>query len=143
MNILKTSIVLAALTVTSAAQAAALGVSINEQPRPGVPQARWTTVTVGDTYTQNQNAKFNYSVSNYTVNLTWTTNTGATGGCNIYYDVNKDSSTKFEDQVAKRRYDTTKAILTNLKQGDELFIQSAFGRDGDPCEVTLRHKIGL
>ncbi|MBQ4810784.1 hypothetical protein A7985_10080 [Pseudoalteromonas luteoviolacea] len=143
MRILKTSVLFAALTLTSAAQAAALGVSITEQPRPGVPQARWTTVKVDDVYSQNQNAKFNYSVSNYSVNLKWTTNTGATGGCNIYYDVNKDNSTNFNDQVAKRRYDTTKAILTSLKQGDELFIQSAFGRDGDPCEVTLKHSIGL
>ncbi|AZZ98219.1 hypothetical protein [Pseudoalteromonas sp. R3] len=143
MKVLKTSLILAALTLTGAAQAASLGVSIEEQPRPGVPQARWTTVNIGDAYSQNQNAKFNYSVSNYTINFSWTTNDGATGGCNIYYDVNKDSSNNFNDQVAKRRYDTTKAILTNLKQGDELFIQSAFGRDGDPCEVTLRHSISL
>ncbi|KAF7785909.1 hypothetical protein PRUB_a0313 [Pseudoalteromonas rubra] len=143
MKILKTSLILATLTLTSAAQAASLGVSIEEQPRPGVPQARHTTISVGDAYSQNQNAKFNFSVSNYNINLSWTTNSGATGGCNIYYDVNKDSSTNFNDQVAKRQYDTTKAILTNLKQGDELFIQSAFGRDNDPCEVTLRHNISL
>ncbi|MDK2597262.1 MULTISPECIES: hypothetical protein [Pseudoalteromonas] len=144
MKYIKLAIVAAAMSVGASAYAdSSLGVNITEQPRPGVPQARWTYVNITDSYGQNQNAKFNYSISNYTINFDWTTNEGATGGCMIYYDVNKDSSGAWDDQVAKRRYDTTKLILSNLKPGDQLFVQSAFGKNSSPCEVTVKHSIGL
>ncbi|KID55678.1 hypothetical protein JF50_19510 [Pseudoalteromonas luteoviolacea] len=144
MKITKVALILAALSATSAVYAdSGLGVNITEKPRPGVPQARWTYIDITDSYGQHNNAKFNYSISNYTINFDWVTNDGAVGGCSIYYDVNKDSSTAWNDQVAKRRYDTTKLILSNLKQGDQLFVQSAFGQNSAPCEVTVSHKIGL
>ncbi|NOU52497.1 hypothetical protein HG263_18450 [Pseudoalteromonas sp. JBTF-M23] len=141
----KTSIalILSALTFSSFSNASTLGVSITEKPRPGVPQARWTDVVVGDQYSQNGNAKFNYNVNNYSVSFTWTTNDGAQGGCQINYDVNRDNSTDFSYQTAKRRYNNTKQILMNLKAGDHLFIQSGFNSNTAPCEVTLKHNIGF
>ncbi|AOT10452.1 hypothetical protein [Pseudoalteromonas luteoviolacea] len=144
MKFTKVALILATLSATSAVYAdSGLGVSITEKPRPGVPQARWTYIDITDSYGQNGIAKFNYSISNYNINFDWITNNGLVGGCNIYYDVNKDSSNAWDDQVARRRYDTTKLILSNLKQGDRLFVQSAFGQNSAPCEVTVSHKIGL
>ncbi|MFC0119382.1 hypothetical protein [Pseudoalteromonas xiamenensis] len=144
---MKKSMLLLALSMTAASfgslAQSSLGTSITEQPRPGLPQARWTYVDITDSFSQNQVAKFSYNISNYSVNFNWTTNEGATGGCHIYYDVNKDASTNFDDQTAKRRYNNTRDILLNLKQGDRLFIQSAFSTNSAPCEVTLDHKIGL
>ncbi|CAM4104466.1 hypothetical protein [Pseudoalteromonas byunsanensis] len=134
------AIILSTLAFSSFANAAALDVSITEKPRPGLPQARWTDVYVGEQGTGN--AKFDYTVSNYSVSFNWVTNEGVSGGCNIYYDVNRDSSTDFAYQTAKRRYNNTKQILMNLKAGDHLFIQSAFSSNTAPCEVTLKHKIG-
>ncbi|KAF7775204.1 hypothetical protein PCIT_a1338 [Pseudoalteromonas citrea] len=123
--------------------ASSLGVNITEKPRPGVPQARWTDVVIGDNYAQHQTAKFSYTVSNYSVTFNWTTNDGATGGCHINYDVNRDSSSDWDYQVAKRRYNNTKEMLLNLKAGDHLFIQSAFASNTTSCEVTLKHNIGF
>ncbi|KZN46133.1 hypothetical protein [Pseudoalteromonas luteoviolacea] len=144
MKFTKLMLVIAAFSAASTAYADSnLGVSVTEKPRPGVPQARWTYIDITDSYGQNRNAKFNYSISNYNINFDWVTNDGLTGGCRIYYDVNKDASTVWDDQVAKRRYDTTKLILSNLKPGDQLFVQSAFGQNSAPCEVTVSHKIGL
>ncbi|MEJ6474169.1 hypothetical protein [Pseudoalteromonas piscicida] len=139
--ILALSMALSAISFGSSA--ADLGVSITEQPRPGVPQARWTYVDVTDGFSQDQAAKFSYKVSNYSVILKWVTNNGAQGGCNINYDVNRDNSTNFDDQTAKRRYHTTRDILLNLKKGDRLFIQSGFNSNTAPCEVTLEHNIQL
>ena len=78
----KTSIapILSTLAFSSMSNASSLGVNITEKPRPGVPQARWTDVIIGDNYAQHQTAKFNYTVSNYSVSFNWTTNDGATGG---------------------------------------------------------------
>ncbi|CAH9049919.1 hypothetical protein PSECIP111854_00411 [Pseudoalteromonas sp. CIP111854] len=141
----KTSIalILSTLAFSAGASASNLGVSITEKPRPGVPQARWTDVVIGDQYSQNQNANFSYNVTNYNVSFSWVTNDGAQGGCQINYDVNRDSSTDFTYQIAKRRYNNTIQILTNLKSGDHLFIQSGFNSNTAPCEVTLKHKIGF
>jgi hypothetical protein len=137
------ALILSTMAFSTIAAASDLGVNITEKSRPGVPQARWTDVHITDSYSQNQNAQFNYTISNYSVNFNWTTNDGVKGGCNIYYDVNRDNSTDFSYQVEKRRYDNAKQIFMSLKSGDHLFIQSAFASNSASCEVTLKHNIGL
>ena len=140
LKVLATALVFAS---AGANASSSFGVDITEKARPGVPQARWTDVKITDNLFASSVTNFDYQISNYSVSFNWVTNEGAKGGCNIYYDVNKDSSTDFSDQTAKRRYNNTKEILSNLKVGDHLFIQSAFSTNSAPCEVTLKHNIGL
>ncbi|MDK1287758.1 hypothetical protein [Pseudoalteromonas umbrosa] len=143
MKLSKNLLLIAALSLSSIAHAGSqFGVDIITEINPSLPDRKSTYVTITDRYSQNPDARFSFDILYDGVNVRWTDNNRDQGRCTIFHDVDRDNSTRPEDQLSKRLYNKTKLVLSNLQIGDTLIFRQLVSDTQPTCFITFKRSYG-